>query len=122
MTKEKEKKLFSIVLMVLGITCIVFAILYYVMPPLLYAGDIEYNLQYGGDAYTGIQNAAAQTACNIYYLNQNLEDVARIFTLFAAAIFLILGILFLSFGILKLLSTHQNVVDEIKIEEASPQI
>ena len=31
-------------------------------------GSTEYNCEYGGDAYTGIQNAAAQTASNVYYL------------------------------------------------------
>ena len=31
-------------------------------------GSTEYNLEYGGDAYTGIQNAAAQTASNVHYL------------------------------------------------------
>lgn len=31
-------------------------------------GSTEYNTEYGGDAYTGIQNAAAQTASNVYYL------------------------------------------------------
>lgn len=29
------------------------------------AGSYVFNVQYGGDAYTGIQNAAARTACNV---------------------------------------------------------
>lgn len=36
-------------------------------------GSFENNSAYGGDAYTGIQNAAAQTAVNVYYLNQILR-------------------------------------------------
>lgn len=31
-------------------------------------GDEELNKSYGGDAYTGIQNAAAQTSRNVYEL------------------------------------------------------
>lgn len=32
-------------------------------------GTWENNVSYGGDAYTGIQNAAAQTANNVQYLS-----------------------------------------------------
>lgn len=32
------------------------------------SGSYEYNSTYGGDAYTGIQNAAAQTANNVHAL------------------------------------------------------
>ena len=31
-------------------------------------GNISLGYSYGGDAYTGIQNAAAQTANNVFYL------------------------------------------------------
>ena len=31
-------------------------------------GSTDYNVTYGGDAYTGIQNAASQTVNNVYYL------------------------------------------------------
>lgn len=31
-------------------------------------GATEHSYTYGGDAYTGIQNAAAQAATNVYYL------------------------------------------------------
>ena len=36
-------------------------------------GSFESNLSYGGDAYTGIQNAAAQTANNIIYLAEIIK-------------------------------------------------
>lgn len=36
-------------------------------------GSWENYNSYGGDAYTGIQNAAAQTANNVYYLNDILR-------------------------------------------------
>lgn len=41
---------------------------------------------YGGDAYTGIQQAAAQAANNAYYINRNL-------VLFCRIAFIITGVL-----------------------------
>ena len=35
-----------------------------------YTGGYESSLSYGGDAYTGIQNAAAQTANNVRYVTE----------------------------------------------------
>ena len=37
-------------------------------------GSYESNMQYGGDAYTGIQNAAAQTARNVKALATIAKD------------------------------------------------
>ena len=45
----------------IGILSIILAIVCFV----LNTGDTEINYTYGGDAYTGIQNAAAQTARNV---------------------------------------------------------
>lgn len=33
-------------------------------------GNKVYRSAYGGDAYTGIQNAGAETGTNVFYLNQ----------------------------------------------------
>lgn len=38
--------------------------------------DKESKSSYGGDAYTGIQNAGAQTATNAYYIYQRVDDFA----------------------------------------------
>ena len=48
-------------------------------------GSYQYNVQYGGDAYTGIQNAAAQTACNV-------ADLAGICKFGLGSILLIAGL------------------------------
>lgn len=37
-------------------------------------GSFERSAAYGGDAYTGIQNASAQTATNVRYLNDMVKD------------------------------------------------
>ena len=52
-------------------------------------GRYEENLAYGGDAYTGIQNAAAGTAVNVHYLSEIIK-----FGLFA--VLLIAGLALLS--------------------------
>lgn len=39
-------------------------------------GSYELNHSYGGDAYTGIQNAAAQAANNVYYGNEIVQNIA----------------------------------------------
>lgn len=49
------------------------------------AGLYEYNERYGGDAYTGIQNAAARTA-------RNVSDLAGICKFGLGSILLIAGI------------------------------
>jgi hypothetical protein len=48
-------------------------------------GSYEWNSSYGGDAYTGIQNAAAQTANNV----QNLAEIAKFGM---AALLIVLGL------------------------------
>ena len=53
---------------------------------LICLGSKESFKAYGGDAYTGIQNGTAQTANNIYYLGEFLEDALSLF-------FVILGLL-----------------------------
>lgn len=55
-----KKLLFSVT----GIVSVILSIVCYSLD----AGSLQGNIQYGGDAYTGIQNAAAQTARNVKYL------------------------------------------------------
>ena len=52
-----------------GILSIIFGIIVLVKD----VGDYEFSSSYGGDAYTGIQNAAAQTANNV----QALSEIAK---------------------------------------------
>lgn len=40
-------------------------------------GSCPNDEAYGGDAYTGIQQASAQTARNIFQLSRYLQDVAQ---------------------------------------------
>lgn len=63
------KKGINIVGIISGVLSIIFSFVVKGMPIGLY----EFSETYGGDAYTGIQNAAAQTAVNVYYL----ADIVR---------------------------------------------
>lgn len=80
------KKGINIVGIISGVLSIIFSFVVKGMPIGLY----ELSETYGGDAYTGIQNAAAQTAVNVYYL----ADLVRT-GLFA--LLLVLGIALICF-------------------------
>ncbi len=80
------KKGINIVGIISGVLSIIFSFVVKGMPIGLY----ELSKTYGGDAYTGIQNAAAQTAVNVYYL----ADLVRT-GLFA--LLLVLGIALICF-------------------------
>lgn len=73
-------------------------------------GSTEMRLAYGGDAYTGIQNAGAQSATNIYYLNHILR-----FGFFA--ILFVIGIVLLCHYVPLLLAITGNKA--IKTNEAN---
>jgi hypothetical protein len=62
-------KLLKVFGIVLGILSIIFSLAVFTGT----VGYYESALKYGGDAYTGIQNAAAQTANNIKYLGETLQ-------------------------------------------------
>ncbi len=53
-------------LVVFGVISLILAIVCFTRE----TGSYEYNEIYGGDAYTGIQNAAAQSANNVLCLNR----------------------------------------------------
>ncbi len=57
----KNKKIFFIVI---GVVAIALGVVCFILD----TGSYERNTSYGGDAYTGIQNAAAQTANNVMCL------------------------------------------------------
>ncbi len=64
-----KKPVLSFFLILVGILAIVLAISCFNQE----SGGREERKSYGGDAYTGIQNAAAQTSRNVYYTNDILK-------------------------------------------------
>jgi hypothetical protein len=63
------KKLRSILLCIVGVISIGLAIKSYSTKESRY----EYNSAYGGDAFTGIQNAAARTSKNVSELKESVD-------------------------------------------------
>ena len=103
-----KEKAFSALGIISGIISIVFSIIVFCMDN----GSWENSLQYGGDAYTGIQNAAAQTANNI----QALSDI---FKIAFGAVLLVGGIVLICvFGLkmVKLSEEKGNDTENIEIK------
>ena len=90
--KTRLPKLIAIILgLFSGLLSVIFGIVTYGMG----AGSFESSRSYGGDAYTGIQNAAAQSANNIIYASKLLRFGF-------GSLLLVLGLFLIGFFILKL--------------------
>ncbi len=68
----KQNKLQFIILCALAGISLIFSIICFTLPD----GTNTPAKQYGGDAYTGIQNAAAATARNVLDLNKTVSTIA----------------------------------------------
>ena len=66
-----NKKVLGVLFIMVAIASIVFAILSFDG----FGGNSVGAKTYGGDAYTGIQNAAAQTANNVNSLNSTVQRI-----------------------------------------------
>ena len=64
-----HKKLLKIFGIILGVLTIVLSFVVFSKS----VGYYESNMSYGGDAYTGIQNAAAQAANNVQYVGEMIR-------------------------------------------------
>lgn len=82
------KKKVSSLFIVIGILSIILAFSAYGLD----TGYTESNVSYGGDAYTGIQNAAAQTANNVHYLAEAVSFSAGSILLIAGLTLVIYGV------------------------------
>lgn len=81
MEQEKKKLNFKRVICILGIILGIATIVIGIA-----TDEFNYSYQgygdreiYGGDAYTGIQNATAQTATNVYNLYQTIQAFSKSF-------------------------------------------
>lgn len=71
---QRKTKALGVALILFGLVAIVFG----VVALSLDSGSREWNETYGGDAYTGIQNAAAQTATNLVVLVDCIKTVSAL--------------------------------------------
>ena len=108
--KSSKNFIFPIATIMVGVACIVFAIIAFSQFVYAYDGT-EYvrDLAYGGDAYTGMQNASAATARNISDLASMVSGLAFDF----AFMFDCFGFIMLIAGCLIILSGTQNLVNAI---------
>lgn len=96
-------KMRSILFIVIGIIAIVLAVYFYQMGSLEYCSDTSY----GGDAYTGIQNAAAATA-------RNVRRIAEIVKEGFAATFFLSGLGFIGVGLTIPVKTKKKETESVQ--------
>ena len=105
---ENEKKFLSIGLVTIGIAAIAFAIICFCAEPCVWDCSYVSRETYGGDAYTGIQNAAATTANNINYLDLNLQYATEFFGDCMGYLLLIVGLVLLLIGVPKTINAFMK--------------
>lgn len=92
------KKAASILGMVSSVISFCLGVYLYLLP--FYSGSYVNFEKYGGDAYTGIQNAAADTANNILCLNETIQIMFGI-------LLIVIGLLSFSYFLLQLANSSK---------------
>lgn len=82
------------------------------------SGRTAVHEYYGGDAYTGIQNASADAATNVYYAG---KAIAQIIINFGGYFFIIVALTFASLSVSKLIqfkekASNDSTGQEITVE------
>ncbi len=96
------QKLRSIVLMVIGIVAIGLSIKCYTIDEM----DYESRSMYGGDAYTGIQNAAAATS-------KNVKELAEIVQFGFGSVLLVMGMTLVGVGMTTPTGSHPEKSESV---------
>ena len=105
------KKAYGVMFLLIGIVSVILGMVSFSME----TGSYELNVSYGGDAYTGIQNASAQAANNIIYL-------AEVTSFGFGAVLTVAGVFMMIFGI-KTLSAPEQQTRQVQQEtEEKPVI
>lgn len=108
MNEQKTNKIFNYILIGIGVLSIIFAVLCFVLN-----GEFDYGYYvawetYGGDAYTGIQNAAAATANQVDRLNESVATLAKCVKMGFGFILLIFGFLITLYGVKNIIKEKTN--------------
>ena len=83
-----DKNILGKLFLIIALVSVIFAIVCFTLD----VGNIEWDESYGGDAYTGIQNAAAETANNLVILNLNITRIAGFAFIITTLTFASIGI------------------------------
>ena len=95
---ENSKK--KVLQIVVGVISIIFAVLCFVLQGDFDTGSLVSDKYYGGDAYTGIQQAAAATARNVYYLSKNIESLSKAIMMGFGFLLIVIGLVSIFKGVL----------------------
>ena len=120
MKKKTEQRFTSIALIVIGALVTALAICCWCLSPNPYFTSSRYTYYetYNGDAYTGIQNAAADISYNVLKLEETIEEIAQLSIDLLGFALIIVGAAFIYFGIIKLIAAcgkeHKKVVVSTK--------
>ena len=118
--KQLGKKIGAIGIVLTGIMAIVFGIICWCYwDSYSYYGDYVSYETYGGDAYTGIQNAAADTANNINDLISVIGYATSTLINYMGYLIFTIGVLLFVVGIAKMFSAFQK---ETKVIENTQNI
>ena len=98
-------------MIVVGILAIILAIVCFSKD----VGNTSLGYSYGGDAYTGIQNAAAQTANNVLYLT-------RIVRFGFSSVLLVLGLGMVASGARASSDNAAKAIDHVNQEKAQQEL
>ncbi len=98
-----NKKILALAFLFIAALSLIFSIVCFSMDTSRGNGSTEMNETYGGDAYTGIQNAAAQGATNTYYVNRNVQALAKCVKTAAGFAFIITAFTFAAIGVVNLM-------------------
>ncbi len=103
-----KKKILAIILIVIAVVSLVFGVVMFTKGDLNRAsGTMASKQVYGGDAYTGIQNASATTANNVQQANLILMDMNETIAFGFGAVLVVIGLLCCAFGVAFLLKKQE---------------
>jgi hypothetical protein len=116
---QKKAKAFKVVKIIVASLLIAMGIiLFYIgFDEIYYSSNYTSYETYGGDAYTGIQNAAADTARNVDNLGDLIEESTEIFFMFTGIIVVLVGVLLLLKYIEQPAVVNKEILDTL-IEDA----
>lgn len=120
MTEKKSNKILGMIQMGIGVLSLIFAIVCFCLSVGGVYGSTEGNKSYGGDAYTGIQNAAAQTATNVYWTMKIVYNIAVCLKIIGGFAFVIVGLAFLAVGWKNYVISGEPVSGELVTGESAP--
>ena len=109
MNEQKTNKFFNYGLIGIGVLCIIFSILCFVLNLETFTGVTISAEKYGGDAYTGIQNAGAATANNVYWLTDCVVLLSKTVRMGFGFTLLVTGLLVILFGVKKVCAEKVNI-------------